>query len=95
MITLDELRALQKGQRVCVYVADIERALPESRGQGFECTVDHVSPERPGEFDGVWMLWATRGLPAEAVLLLPSGKSVSEVTYGFHDWLIERVEVVE
>lgn len=90
LITMEELRALEKGTRYDVKVRDIDMVRPDHRGETKTIVFKEIWPaDRPrsdsppeAAFPEDPRMWMVNGHPLD---------DESKI-YGFHAWLIESIE---
>lgn len=93
LVTMDDLRVLEKGARYDVKVRDLDMVRPESRGETKTIVFKEIWPAdqpRSGSppeaaFPDDPRMWMVNGHPID---------DESKV-YGFHGWLIEEITPVE
>lgn len=90
-IDLDEVRAIEKGTLVNILLKDNDHIRPDSRGKEFVGEYQSLDPERPGDQSVfvIHMIGKVQHREEVDQEIFPY-----VIMYGFHDWLVERIEIV-
>lgn len=93
LVTMEDLRALEKGARYDVKVRDLDMVLPDHRGETKTIIFKEIWPVRSRLIDSS----PKAAFPDDTRMWMVNGHPVEDdsMTYGFHAWLIEEITPVE
>lgn len=89
LVTMDQLRALERGKTYDIKIRDLDRVHPASRGRTIEITFCDISPRIEP-----WEVGPDTPLHTDPRVWMVNGDSTdgSNFIYSFHGWLIESIE---
>jgi len=91
-MTMDEqIKALKKYDRIRITIKDMDMVRPESRGATIECTFSQLENN---SHEGL-IVWCEGNDDALSILHHDDVPSYKIAKLGFHEWLIESLEVIE